>query len=521
MTCRFHCRLGRGAGLALLLSGVVLISSGSAVDAADLVKANDWVRTDSHHFTVFTNAGPRKAERLAEELERLRGVMHFVSPTLGEGSGRPNRVYLFEDFRQFERFFPGAFDHNFVAYSQSRERANYLAITLRQGMETYPVTYKQYARTLLSEELPELPLWLQTGLAEFFSYFRTSGDRIEVGHVSDWNLKVIRGRALMPLSQLTAMRQSDPVYRRDQPRVVFDSESWALVHYLLTENPGRRDQLLQFITRLHHGQETGAAFRDAFGTGPEGLEGEFYAYIRDPRFHFLILHRGLEAEKDEEIEKPQRMSEAEALFRLGDLLIAFGGDRSTEAETYFARASQVGADSPWADIGRGYAYLQEQNWAEAVDSFQRAARSNPEEFEAQFGLGVSLLELVGDPHAWFDDLDAETQKRILSARSAFQNCVELRPKSGDAWARLGSTWSWDPQPAEGAQALEHAFRALPGRRDVGMRLLRYYARLGAVQDAQRVAQQGLRPIATPQLWGEAQKVLQEAAARASERQKNN
>ncbi|NUQ63516.1 MAG: DUF1570 domain-containing protein [Pirellulales bacterium] len=201
------------AGCAKLVSRRLTLPAEYTVVREQLVIHSDF-RIPSHH-------------RLLEELSARRG--DIVSRLGLPPSDEPIDVYLFENADQFGAFvrlhhpeFPlrRAFfletDTRLQVYAQWGDR---IAEDLR-----HEVTHGY-----LHSVVPNLPLWLDEGLAEYFEAPRGNGglNRSQLEILAG---KVEQGRWQPDLARLDTLQPSRDLSRDDY------AESWAWVHFLL-ENP--------------------------------------------------------------------------------------------------------------------------------------------------------------------------------------------------------------------------------------------------------------------------------------------
>ena len=99
----------------------------------------------------------------------------------------------------------------------------------------------------LHSVVPNLPLWLDEGLAEYYES-PTGKSGINRSHLN-YLEKQLRHDSWRPdLARLDAIPSSDDLNRADY------AESWAWVHFLLYGNPTRKALLLNYLRELHqHG----------------------------------------------------------------------------------------------------------------------------------------------------------------------------------------------------------------------------------------------------------------------------
>ena len=76
------------------------------------------------------------------------------------------------------------------------------------------------------------------------------------------------------------MDEHSPEYNETSRRGGFYAESWALVHYLISGNPERRQQAAEYLRLAQAGTPPDQIFAKAFGADPAALERELRAYVQ-------------------------------------------------------------------------------------------------------------------------------------------------------------------------------------------------------------------------------------------------
>src|SRR5258708_5815626 len=118
-----------------------------------------------------------------------------------------------------------------------------------------------------------MPVWLNEGLAEYYSSYRLSADgrSAEIGRILDWRLALLRDR-FVPLSQIIAVDASTALHGASAQRSIFYAESWAFIHYLLSQVPDGGAKLNRYATTIAEGRAPSEAFPEAFGAAPDEFE---------------------------------------------------------------------------------------------------------------------------------------------------------------------------------------------------------------------------------------------------------
>jgi hypothetical protein len=158
-------------------------------------------------------------------------------------SDEPIHVYLFDDAEQYAAFI----GHKFPEFPHRRaffvETDTRLAVYAHWGDRVAEDLRHEVAHGYLHASVPNLPLWLDEGLAEYFEVPRgTHG--LNRPHV-DLLLATCQQNPWRPdIRRLEALRQPADMTQLDY------AESWLWVHWLLETHPNRRQLLQDYLAQL-------------------------------------------------------------------------------------------------------------------------------------------------------------------------------------------------------------------------------------------------------------------------------
>jgi hypothetical protein len=239
----------------LILFALGLPSSGGSIPAAE--HGGAWVEVQSPHFTVASNAGEKEARRIAAQFEQIRAAFRNAFPELRVDAGKPMSVLALADADSMKEFLPdfwaakdgvrpaglflGSFDKN---YAVLRLDAN------GTGENPFHSLYHEYTHAILRVNFRKLPLWLNEGLADYYGNAILEENGIELGRVSRAELGVLQHTPLIPIATLVKVDQGSPLYNENSPASLFYAESWALVHFLLTDPEASKNKLLAKYFKL-------------------------------------------------------------------------------------------------------------------------------------------------------------------------------------------------------------------------------------------------------------------------------
>jgi tetratricopeptide (TPR) repeat protein len=436
----------------------VAIALGPAMPAtvawgADVEIGSRWIEVSSPHLTVFSNAGRRKTTRIATELEQLRAVLSLQSRREAV-EGVPTVVYLFENEAAFApfRYLVDGEPAVVGGFFRPTHEALVIAVDATAGYDLGTV-FHEFVHSWLSRTVSKLPLWVEEGLAELYQTFSVARGRAKVGRPIERHVAWLRSNPLIPLEELFAVDHRDPLYTGTHRRSGFYAQSWALVHLLVLGESQRAAQLEAFVDDISRGTPQAAAFERAFDGDIAGLEEALRRFVHRDIFRIVSVETEIEAPVGVEV---RRMSEAEVLNRLGELLLGEDGLRP-EAAAYFERALAAGGEDGRALVGLARLAERSGDRDRAAALYQRALASTPDDPVVLYRCGAALVDGQGD---------------AAEAAAILRRSVDLAPEFGPAWSAL--TAALLDLGAEGGELLEAArvaYRLMPRDRDAAWDLL--------------------------------------------------
>jgi len=213
--------------LSALLAGLLL----SAAPAG----AAEWVRVETPNFIVYGEPGERRVREVAEEFERFREALARVIPGAATPAAVPT-VVVFRSARSFDPYRP-RFNGKPVklgGYFFSSDDMNIVALADGDRSESLRTIFHEYVHLVIGNLSPGIPVWLNEGLAEYYSTFdvEADGKRALIGRVIPSHLRLLNERRPLTIPELLAVEQTSPDYNEGERQTIFYAQSWALVHML-------------------------------------------------------------------------------------------------------------------------------------------------------------------------------------------------------------------------------------------------------------------------------------------------
>ncbi len=382
-----------------------------------------WTYAAGERFEVYTTGGDQTARRAIAIFDRahamLERVLHLPPP-----DGPPTRLIVFSRAKEFA---PYATNSSVRAFYQSSPDTDFIVLSSLNG-DVFPAAIHEFSHLVFRRSGSRYPLWLDEGLAEYFSTLTVEGAKLELGRAPRERVQAIGfGVRLMPLERLFAITRDSAEYNTPSRAELFYAESWAFTHMLVTDDR-YRDRSADVLARLAANGPTSLALTTVYGRPVKDIARDFGHYVLRGHYRTSTLGATLPSAAASTTVRPSsdveagvvlatllaanasRQRDARAAFEtlerqapndlfLTESLALFHvrGGRMDEARPYLQRAIALG--TTWARI---YAY-----YADILRVDAGAADTAHREVETLLDKAVSLA-----PN--------DVEVRILLARSLIQ-----------------------------------------------------------------------------------------------------
>lgn len=432
-----------------------------------------WTVRSAGEFTIYSNASDSVTADIARDLLRMREALGKVT-RLNTRSPLPMHVFVFRNQRVMAPFGDALFgkaDAQISGGFLPTRHANYIVVDAGPERRVDRVVYHELAHFFLRNTIPVLPVWLDEGLAEYYSTFGIAGDhrdRVRIGRPIPEHVLTLRRSRLIPFDRYFAIDQKSPEYIEGPRRQVFYAQSWALMHYLLSGGETRRQTLNEYFTTLTTPRPKGSPM-PPLNVDAADLEHEIRSYLQRPGMAF-IEYKLSELVIPEPSEAAQ-LKHDELLFALGSLL-AWNRGTHTDGEAFLREAIRVNPMHAEAHATLGYLSRRRGDAAGARAFFEKAIALGSRDAGVYVIAGRDMLEGAND---------------FARARQLFERASQLDPNDARAWAGLGATYVGDPgDPSVGIRALERSLALAPMQIDVSVNLIQLCAESGREADVQRL-----------------------------------
>jgi hypothetical protein len=429
-----------------------------------------WVRAQSAHFVILSSAGETRTRQMAEGLETLAAALTKFAPAIAANAATPTRVLVFTRRREVQPYFD---------YLLNREGAHASGVFVSQknggsmivdaGWGKLPsdrTPFHELVHSLLAAGEKHLPLWLEEGLAEYYSAADLRKGSLYVGAPLREHVAVLRAKRVMPLADIFGVVRESDAYNLPSGQSMFYSESWAAVDVLMRAAGKERAPFYAFVRDLDGGTPVAAALQSRFGMTVAELEQQVRAYGGTFR---IATGSSLPVPDVDRALTMNRLERDDLLYELGTFLRGINAE-SGEAKRHFEEALRFNRKHArsLAALGR---------YDEAIAADPADAEIYLTYAETLLGTEIGALAEAGQP-------EEKQRADFAKARQLAAHAIELVPSGGADEARargdFGASFVMEPDAALGPaiEALRRAHTLAPGRTDFAVHLFAFLRRSG-------------------------------------------
>lgn len=392
-----------------------------------------WKEIRSAHFVVIGNEAEGKLRKIAAHFEQVRTLFERVIPKPAAAGGLPLLVLVARDAQTLQTLVPATVAANGNANNVGGVfywRPTMELIVVRSDSDldsSLQIVNHEYFHYLVKSAGLRLPLWINEGLADFWSTAKFKDDSTEVGRPLSHRLSPLREARRIPFERLMRVNGLSPEYRRPGLKPLLYGEAWAIVHYAMLgdESGERTKQLSRYLAAVTQGEESLAAARAAFGD-LDALEKKVDGYARRKLFKFASSAAVPAPPEASLAARSLADAEAAATIALAQLHV----DRLATAEPQIQAALAGAADLPATRIVSGLVGLARRELDAAAQAFELASATPGAGPMAPYGAAVTAIARESS------NVDlARVEQYLLQALAADARFVPAYSRLADVYLR--------------------------------------------------------------------------------------
>jgi tetratricopeptide (TPR) repeat protein len=327
------------------------------------------------------------------------------------------------------------------------------------------------------EEVP--PLWLEEGMAEYFSNAELRNGRVTAGQPVREHMSFLKRGMPIPLEQLFTIRaESDASFAPG-----FYAESWAAVDWLMRLSD---EKFFPFLSDVERGADVAAALQKHYGKPLKEMDTAVRNAHARPTYAVELLGQR------REVPRPMPLRRATLLYELGRFLSHVSGAEE-DAQRHYQEALRV---EP-----------RHAKSLAAVGRFEEAIAAGLDDADVHLSYAETLMTTALGPFAGIFEPGAGDAEKFRKARALAERALALKADEGSARAAIGTTYLVEADVTPGIEHLRRAYTLLPRRADVALNLYAMLLRTGQRAAADALYAQAFANARDKQLVFAAKNVL--------------
>ncbi|HYH09241.1 MAG TPA: hypothetical protein VEK11_19500 [Thermoanaerobaculia bacterium] len=397
----------------------------------------EWLRVQSPRFDVISSATNDRTRELVKDIETLANA-------LGAPVSSRATLFLFAKRREsqpyFDLLFASAGATSAGAYVR-HDGGGTMFIDGARGRRIERTAMHELIHDLLRQHDVVPPLWLEEGLAEYFSSAVVDDDRVIAGDLIPEHDAFFKRQSPMPLEKLFAIKPESS----EAASTAFYAQSWAVVEWLMYVDDKKFFPLLYDVAR---GTDLAAALKTHYDRSTREMESA--VRVRDRGARRVTFDAARPSIPDA---KP--LDRATLLYELGDFLTHVAGAEK-EAQRHFAEALRINP--------------KHARTLAATGDLEGAVAAAPNDPEVHLMYAEVLMTTATGPFAGIFDPTAGDDEKFRRARRLATHALKIGGDEGRARGLIGTSMLVEDDLTPGIAELERARVLLPQRMDFALNL---------------------------------------------------
>jgi Flp pilus assembly protein TadD len=374
-----------------LPSRLVFISLALLLLCAPLAPARSdqqhWIRVNSGHFSVVTDADEFKGHDVVARFEQMRLVFGQLLARTRINMSEPIDIIALRTDDEYSKVVPNrqgpAIAMGFFIPGSDRD---YFVLNLSKE-ESWRAVSREFALVFLNYNYPPTQPWFDEGFAEYFSSLRFDNKQAQIGADPESFTELLNSTPWLSIPDLFATRRDA---NQDSSRhTLFYAQSWIVMHYLL-----RQDKLSETGTYFDLVQNQKLPVEEAIQKAYGMSSAQFTQVVQD-HFHSLgqpskppekgkqPLAAGsqtLEVTPSDQIgSSNQDLPEAEGQSLVAEMSVRLPEHREQAVQQLESITTQPKMDNVVARRALAWAHMEKKEYDRAVDELSKAGELNPKD----------------------------------------------------------------------------------------------------------------------------------------------
>jgi len=346
-----------------------------------------WIRVNSSHFSVVTDADEFKGHDVVARFEQMRLVFGQLLARTRINMSEPIDIIALRSDDEYSKVVPNrqgpAIAMGFFIPGSDRD---YFVLNLSKE-EGWRAVSREFALVFLNYNYPLTQPWFDEGFAEYFCSLRFANKQAQIGADPESFTEILNSTPWLSIPDLFATRRD--ASQENSRHTLFYAQSWIVMHYLLTQ-----DKLSEMGTYFDLVENQKLPVEEAIQKAYGMNSAQFTQVVQD-HFHSLgqpskppekgkqPLAAGsqtLEVTASDQIgSSNQDLPEAEGQSLVGEMSVRLPEHREQAVQQLESITVQPKMDNVVARRALAWTHMEKKEFDRAVEELSKAGDLNPKD----------------------------------------------------------------------------------------------------------------------------------------------
>ncbi len=339
-----------------------------------------WIRINSSHFSVLTDAEEKRGREVVVRFEQMRAVFGQLLARSRINMSEPVDIIALRSDEEYSKAVPTRPGQSIAAgFFIPGDDRNYFVLNLSKD-ESWRAVSREFAKVFLNYNYPPTQAWFDEGFAEYFSSLRFENRQAQIGGDPDLLADQLKASAWLTISDLFAKTSAG---QENSRRTMFSAQSWIVMHYLLAQNK-LPETGTYFDLVENHKVSVEDAIQKAYGMNSAQFGQAVKDYFRSLAQPAQASERGkanpagsqvLAVSADDQIgSSTQQLASAEGPALVAEMSVRLPEHREQATHELESIIAQPKADNVVAHRALGWLYMETKEYNRAVEELDKSAQ---------------------------------------------------------------------------------------------------------------------------------------------------
>ncbi len=221
---------------ARLLCTLVLCAAAFLPPARGRSDEPHWIRVNSSHFSVVTDADEKHGHDVVVRFEQMRAVFGQLLMRNRINMSEPVDIIALKSDEEYSKVVPARQGQGIgLGFFLPGTDRNYFVLNLSKE-ESWRAISRDFARVFLNFNYPPTQPWFDEGFAEYFSSLRLDNKQAQIGGDPESFTELLSTSSWLAIPDLFTPRRDAAANQESSLHTLFHAQSWIVMHYLLSQN---------------------------------------------------------------------------------------------------------------------------------------------------------------------------------------------------------------------------------------------------------------------------------------------